>query len=48
MNKYKVEDFEMLPPMKYYNNEDDNNQKRIDMIDNKDDKYMATEKHDGD
>ena len=48
MNKYKVEDFETMAPMKYYNNEDVENKKRMDMIDNKDDKYMATEKHDGD
>ena len=45
---YKIEDFEMLEPMKYYNNDDANNQKRIDMIENKDNKYVATEKHDGD
>ena len=32
---YKIEDFAMLAPMKYYNNEDTSNAKRQDMIDNK-------------
>ena len=45
---YKIEDFAMLPPMKYYNNEDTSNAKRQDMIDNKNGEYIATEKHDGD
>ena len=40
--------FEDMPAMKYYNNEDDTNQKRRDMIENKDNKYIASEKHDGD
>lgn len=37
-----------MPIMKYYNNEDENNLKRQAMIDNKDNAYIATEKHDGD
>ena len=45
---YKIEDFAMLPPMKYYNNEDISNTKRQDMINNKNGEYIATEKHDGD
>ena len=49
---YKVEDFETLTPMKYYDNPepktDTLKQKRQDMIDNKDNLYIATEKHDGD
>jgi len=44
---YKIEDFAMLPPMKYYNNEAPS-VKRDDMINNKDDEYMATVKKDGD
>ena len=44
---YKIEDFAMLSPMKYYNS-DAPSQKRSDMINNKDDLYVATEKHDGD
>lgn len=49
---YKIEDFEALTPMKYYDNPepktDTLKQKRQDMIDNKDNLYIATEKHDGD
>ena len=45
---YKIEDFAMLAPMKYYNNEDTSNAKRQDMINNKNGEYIATEKHDGD
>ena len=45
---YKIEDFAMLPPMKYYNNEDTSNAKRQDMIDNKNGEYIATKKNDGD
>ena len=45
---YKIEDFAMLPPMKYYNNEDTSNTKRQDMIDNKNGEYIATKKNDGD
>ena len=37
----------MMEPMKYYNNEAPS-QKRSDMINDKDDLYVATEKHDGD
>ena len=48
---YKIEDFETLTPMKYYDNPepktDTLKQKRQDMIDNKDNLYIATEKHDG-
>lgn len=42
-----INDFALLEPMKYYNNEADC-PKRQDMINNKDDKYMATVKKDGD
>ena len=42
-----INDFAMLEPMKYYNNEAES-QKRSDMINNKDDLYMATVKKDGD
>ena len=42
-----IEDFAMMEPMKYYNNEAPS-QKRSDMINDKDDLYVATEKHDGD
>lgn len=49
---YKIEDFETLAPMKYYDNPepktDTLKQKRQDMIDNKDNLYIASEKHDGD
>lgn len=45
---YKIEEFAMLPPMKYYNNEDTSNAKRQDMIDNKNGEYIATKKNDGD
>ena len=49
---YKIEDFETLTPMKYYDNPepktDTLKKKRQDMIDNKDNLYIATEKHDGD
>ena len=44
---YKIEDFTMMEPMKYYNNEAES-VKRSDMINDKDDLYVATEKHDGD
>lgn len=43
-----IDDFPMMEPMKYYNNEDDLNLKRQAMLDNQDDLYIATEKHDGD
>lgn len=43
----QISDFAMLSPMKYYNNEAES-QKRSDMINNKDDMYMATVKKDGD
>ena len=46
---YKIEYFETLTPMKYYDNPepktDTLKQKRQDMIDNKDNLYIATEKH---
>lgn len=49
---YKIEDFETLTPMKYYDNPepktDTLKQKRQDIIDNKDNLYIASEKHDGD
>ena len=44
---YTINDFAMLTPMKYYNNEVQS-QKRSDMINNKNDEYMATVKKDGD
>lgn len=47
-----IEDFAMMEPMRYYDNPEPTTpsaiQKRQDMIDNKDNKYIATEKHDGD
>ena len=43
-NMYKIEDFAMLSPMKYYNNEDISNAKRQDMINNKNNLYIASEK----
>ena len=45
---YTIDDFPMMTPMKYYNNEDTSNAKRQDMINNKNGEYIATEKHDGD
>ena len=45
---YTINDFAMMTPMRYYNNEDENNQKRIDMINNKNNEYIATKKNDGD
>ena len=47
-NMYKIEDFAMLTPMRYYSNDDESNQKRKDMIENKDKQYIATKKNDGD
>ena len=44
---YKIEDFAMMAPMRYYNNEAAS-QKRTDMIEDKDNLYVASEKHDGD
>ena len=47
-----INDFAMMTPMKYYDNQepktDTLKQKRQDMIDNKDNLYIASEKHDGD
>lgn len=47
-----INDFAMMAPMKYYDNPEPNTdgaiQKRQDMIENKDNLYIATEKHDGD
>lgn len=45
---YTIDDFPMMTPMKYYNNEDTSNTKRQAMIDNKDGEYIATKKNDGD
>lgn len=45
---YNIDDFPMMTPMKYYNNEDTSNAKRQAMIDNKDGEYIATKKNDGD
>lgn len=47
-----IEDFEMMEPMRYYDNPEPTSanlkQKRQDMIDNKNGLYVASEKHDGD
>ena len=47
-----INDFAMMTPMKYYDNPepktDTLKQKRQDMIDNKNNLYIASEKHDGD
>ena len=45
---YTIDDFPMLAPMRYFNNEDTSNAKRQAMIDNKDGEYIATKKNDGD
>ena len=42
-----INDFAMMEPMKYYNSEAES-QKRDDMINDKGNEYIATEKHDGD
>ena len=42
-----IDDFAMMEPMKYYNNENDC-PKRREMIEDKDNLYIATEKRDGD
>lgn len=42
-----INDFAMMEPMKYFNSEAES-QKRTDMINDKDNLYIATEKHDGD
>lgn len=39
--------FKIMEPMRYYNNDDNSNKKRVDMVNNKDNLYVATEKHDG-
>jgi len=44
---YTIDKFAMMEPMKYYNSEAES-QKRTDMINNKDDQYVATVKKDGD
>ena len=44
---YTINDFAMMEPMKYYNNEAES-VKRSEMINNKDDLYMASIKKDGD
>ena len=48
MKMYNIDDFAMMTPMRYYNNEDTSNLKRQAMIDNKDGEYIATKKNDGD
>lgn len=45
---YTINDFAMLTPMKYYSSDDTSNKKYQDMINNKDNLYIASEKHDGD
>lgn len=42
-----INDFEMIVPMRYYNNEKEC-EKRQNMLENKDNNYIASEKHDGD
>ena len=42
-----INDFAMMEPMKYYNNEAES-VKRSEMINDEDNLYIATEKHDGD
>ena len=42
-----INDFAMMTPMKYYNSDDTSNKKYQDMINNKDNLYIASEKHDG-
>ena len=44
---YTINDFAMMEPMRYYNSETESI-KRSDMINDKDNLYIATEKHDGD
>ena len=44
---YTINDFAMLKPMKYYSSDDTSNKKYQDMINNKDNLYIASEKHDG-
>lgn len=48
----KIENFKTMEPMKYYDcplpKTDSAKQKRLDMIENKDDQYIATTKNDGD
>ena len=46
--KIGMTNFEMLEPMKYYSNDNVNNQKRQDMIENKNGEYVASCKKDGD
>lgn len=45
---YTINDFAMMPVMKYYSNDDTNNLKRQAMIDNKDGEFIASVKKDGD
>ena len=49
---YTINDFALMEPMKYYDNSEPKTatlqQKRQDNIDNKDNAYIATVKHDGD
>ena len=42
-----IRDFAMMEPMKYYMSDDVNNKKRQAILDNINNEYMATEKHDG-
>ena len=45
---YKIEDFCMLEPMKYYSNDDTSNAKRQAMIENKNGEFIGSCKKDGD
>ena len=45
---YEINDFSMMVPMRYYNNEDANNAKRQAMVDNLNNEYIASCKKDGD
>ena len=48
IQKYTINDFEMMEPMKYYNNDVESNPKRQAIINNQENLYIGTEKHDGD
>ena len=45
---YEINDFSMMSPMRYYNNEDKSNKKRQALVDNFNNDYIASCKKDGD
>ena len=47
MKMYNIDDFPMMTPMKYYMSDDVNNKKRQAILDNTNNEYIASEKHDG-